>query len=67
MMYRIAWQFRDGRNGHGDWVSDRAELEVWLDVLNAQYSDAQHWIESRPIDAVYKVAFNLPFGEDSKP
>ena len=45
-MYRIAYQvLSTGVSGHGDFCLTKEDAETWIERLNNDYPDINHWIE----------------------
>jgi len=45
-MYRIAYQvLSTGLSGNGDFCLTKEDAESWIQHLNKEYPDINHWIE----------------------
>lgn len=45
-MYRISYQvLSTGFSGHGDFCLTKEDAESWIERLNKEYPDINHWIE----------------------
>lgn len=44
-MYRVVWEFKDGRHGGNGSPVSKQEAEAGVAAMNSRYPEIHHWIE----------------------